>query len=252
MLVALAPALSRATTRAGLEAVVDFVGVLEREGVDVDDDRRAAGLGDDAGVVGDLVLLRRDQQHVHGALAVAVGRRQDLVVEVDVLDVEGDVLLGFPVDRLGQLLLGHRGQRDLLDDDRVARQRRGDVLGPELGVGEQAPHRVGDRAAVDDRAVDDAVGRNRLDADGRDPIALAGGLELDGLHGAGPDVESHQGFGSAKEQWRLPASTFTAREGKAGTSLAVAQKATKLAEESGIVRLGPPQQNRCDDKIAIR
>ena len=94
---------------AGLDAVVDLVGVLQREGVDVDDDRGAAGLGDDAGVVGDLFLLRRDQQDVHRPLAAAASPRvEDLVVEVDVLDVERDVLLGLPVDRLGQLGLGHR------------------------------------------------------------------------------------------------------------------------------------------------
>ena len=69
MLIALAPALSRTTTAAGVEAVVGLVGVLQREGVDVDDDRHAAGLGDDAGVVGDLFLLRRDEQHFHRALA---------------------------------------------------------------------------------------------------------------------------------------------------------------------------------------
>ena len=69
MLVALAPALSSTTTAPGSIAVVDLVGVLQRERVDVDDDRGAAGLGDHAGVVGDLLLLRRDQQDVHRALA---------------------------------------------------------------------------------------------------------------------------------------------------------------------------------------
>ena len=101
MLMALAPALSSTTTASGLEAVVDLVGVLQREGVDVDDDRRAAGLRDDAGVVADLFLLRGDEQHFHAAARVGAGAGiENLVVEVDVLDVERDVLLGFPVDRL--------------------------------------------------------------------------------------------------------------------------------------------------------
>ena len=132
MLIALAPAFSSTTTASGLEAVVDLVGVLQREGVDVDDDRHAAGLRDDAGVVGDLFLLRRDQQHVHRALRVGAGAGvENLVVEVDVLDVERDVLLRFPVDRLGELGLGHHRQADLLDDDRVARERGRDFLGLE-------------------------------------------------------------------------------------------------------------------------
>ena len=147
MLVALAPALSSTTTALGLDAVVDLVGVLQREGVDVDDHRGAPGLGDHAGVVGDLFLLRRDQQDVHRPLAAGgVARVENLVVEVDVLDVERDVLLGLPVDRLGQLRLGHHRQRDLLDDDGVARQRRGDVLRLDAAAVEQAADGVGDGA----------------------------------------------------------------------------------------------------------
>ena len=234
---------------AGLEAVVGLVGVLQGEGVDVHDDRRAPGLGDDAGVVADLVLLRRHQQHVHGALRRRRGD-QDLVVEVHVLDVEGDVLLGFPVDGLGELLLGHRRQRDLLDDDRVTGQRRRDVLGPELGVGEQAPDGVGDRAAVDDGAIDNAVGRDRLDPDGRDLIALPGGLELDGLHGARPDVEPHQGFASAKEQLSLPASRSPPQRAKAVPAW-LYRRGNKIGRKSRFVESGErPKANRSHNKIA--
>ena len=75
MLVALAPAFSSTTTASGLDAVVHLVGVLQREGVDVDDDRGAPGLGDHAGVVGDLLLLRGDQQHVHRRLAAGASPR---------------------------------------------------------------------------------------------------------------------------------------------------------------------------------
>ena len=69
ILVALAPALSSATTAPGFDAVVDFVGVLKREGVDVDDHGGPARLGDHPGVVGNLFLLRGDQEDVHRRLA---------------------------------------------------------------------------------------------------------------------------------------------------------------------------------------
>ena len=190
MLTALAPKLTSATTCARVEPVVDLVGVLQREGVDVDDDRRAAGLGDDAGVVGDLLLLRRDEEHVHRARGGAAALPDDLVVEVDVLDVERDVLLRLPVDGLGELLLGHLRERDLLDDDGVARERGGDVLRADVLRLEQAPDRVGDRRAIDDGAVDDAVGRHRLDAEGGDLERLARALELHGLDGARADVQT--------------------------------------------------------------
>ena len=158
-----------------LDAVVHFEGVLQREGVDVDDHRAAPGLRDHAGVVGDLFLLRGDQQDVHGGLPrQRVAGVQDLVVEVHVLDVEGDVLLGLPVDGFGELRLGHHRQRDLLDDHGVARQGRGDVARLDLAALEQPPDRIRHRRAVDDRAVDDAVRGNGLGAEGGDLVALAG------------------------------------------------------------------------------
>ena len=119
------------------------------------------GLRDDAGVVGDFFFLRRDQQHFHRALRVgAAAGIENLVVEVHVLDVERDVLLGFPVDRLVELGGGHHRQRDLLDDDGVARERGRDLLRLERLRLEDAADRLGDGGAVDDGAIDDAVGRH--------------------------------------------------------------------------------------------
>jgi hypothetical protein len=63
-----------------------------------------------------------------------------------------------------------------------------------------APDRVGDGGAVDDRAVDDAVRRNRLAAERRHSVGLAGGLQLDRLDGARADVQADQGFRSAKHR----------------------------------------------------
>ncbi len=51
---------------------------------------------------------------------------------------------------------------------------------------------VGDGRAVDDGAIDDAVGRHRLDAEAHDLVALAAGLEFDGFDGARPDVEADE------------------------------------------------------------
>ena len=129
-----------------------------------------------------------------GGRALAVGRAaEDLVVEVDVLDVEGDVLLGLPGDGLGQFGLGHGRQRDLLDDDGGARERGGDLRGLDAAALEEPPDGVGDGRAVDDGAVDDGVGRDGLGAEADDLVALARGLELDRLDGARPDVESDEG-----------------------------------------------------------
>ena len=54
---------------------------------------------------------------------------EDLEVEVHLVDVERDVLLGLPADRLVELLAGHARQADLLHDHRVAGDRGRDLLG---------------------------------------------------------------------------------------------------------------------------
>ena len=114
--------------RSRFDVIVGLEGVLHGKRVDIDHHRRQARLADHIGVIADLLLLRRDEQDFHAALRIARRRGDDLVVEVHILDVERDVLFGLPVNRLGQLLLGHHRQVDLLDDDGVARQRRHDIL----------------------------------------------------------------------------------------------------------------------------
>ena len=70
MLIALAPGIEEDDHRARVETVVDLVGVLQCERVHVDQDRHAARLGDHAGVVGNLFLLGRHEQHFHRAVGV--------------------------------------------------------------------------------------------------------------------------------------------------------------------------------------
>jgi hypothetical protein len=60
--------------------------------------------------------------------------------------------------------------------------------------------RIGDGTGVDDCAVDDRIGRYRLGAEGRDLVALAGGLQLDSLDGARSDVESDNRFGLCEQR----------------------------------------------------
>ena len=126
----------------------------------------------------------------------------DLVVEGHVLDVERDVLLGLPVDGLGQLLRAHLGQRDLLDDHGVAGNAGGDVGRLDLLRGEEPLDGVDHRPGVHDRAVDDRLRRQRLHPDVDELVlrsALAAGLELDGLHGRRSDVEPDQPFFLAEQ-----------------------------------------------------
>jgi hypothetical protein len=92
-------------------AIVVLVGVLQGKDIYIHQRRRLGKLGDDPGVVRDAVLLRGHQKDLH---VVRILRQHD-VVEVDLVDVERQVLLGFPVNRLRKLGLGHGGDLDLAD-----------------------------------------------------------------------------------------------------------------------------------------
>ena len=59
-----APTLTSARTFRVVDRVVHLVGVLEREGVDVDEHRDLAGLADHRRVVVDLFLLHGDEDDV--------------------------------------------------------------------------------------------------------------------------------------------------------------------------------------------
>ena len=76
-------------------------------------------------------LLLRIKQNLMTVPAGIASVPEDLRIDVDVLDVERDVLLGFPLDRFIQLVLRHFGEADFLDDDRVAANTDGDLLGPD-------------------------------------------------------------------------------------------------------------------------
>jgi hypothetical protein len=98
------------------------------------------------GIALDLVFFRGDEQKVH--LPGFGPFSQDLVVDLDVLDVEGDVLLGLPLDLLGELGGRHHRDRDLADDHALAGDRHGAFLLPDFRVLERAAERLDDGPLV--------------------------------------------------------------------------------------------------------
>ena len=88
-----------------------------------------------------------------------------------------------------------------LPETLVATSLRLDLLG-----GEEPLDRVDHGAGVHDGAVDDRLRGKRLDPDVDELVlgsALAAGLELDGLDGRGPDVESDQPLSSCRTKPRV-------------------------------------------------
>src|SRR5438105_313224 len=179
---------------AAREVVVDLEGVLHREGVDVDDHGNEPRLRDHRGVVVDHVLLGGDEEDVHlPRSGVLLGGGEDLDVDVHVLDVEGDVLLRLPLDALLELVAGHAGHGDLLDDHAVARDPDGHLAVLQLELADQLPDPLDDGGRVHQGAVDDGLGRQRRDAEGVERVAaFAGFLQLNELHGRRADVEAER------------------------------------------------------------
>ena len=98
-------------------------------------------------------------------MPLRVARVDQLVVDLDLVGAEGDVLLGLDLQLLAQLLGRHLRDLDLLDDHRVAGDRGGDLLVADAQRGAQAADGIDDGALVHDRAVDDGLRRQRLDAE---------------------------------------------------------------------------------------
>ena len=95
--------------------VINLVRVLQGEGIHVHYNRILSGHAYHAGVVCDLLLFDRDEKHVQVAGGGAFA--QNLIVQIHVGNVEGDVLFRFPANGFRKLFLRLGRQRDLLHND---------------------------------------------------------------------------------------------------------------------------------------
>ena len=172
--------------------IVDFEGVVEREGVDVHHAGLEARIGEHAQLRFDQLALRRDEQHVH-LDAVVVGI-EDLEVQLHRLHVERHVLLRFPAHQLARLLLLHALDLDLLDDHVAAADGGHDVLALDVGGGERALNRFRDDARVHHFAFDDGVGEQWHDGDLDQLRLLLGVIDDRDLDESRPDVQADRGF----------------------------------------------------------
>ena len=147
--------LTRPTTPLHLVGVVHFEGVVQREGVHVDDRGRETRVGQQRHLVLDQLALGGHEQHGHlQPLAVGI---EDLEIELHVFHVERDVLFGFPANHFAGLRFLHPVHLDLLDDHVAAADRGHDLLGLDPGGGEETLDGIRDDARVHDFAFDDRV-----------------------------------------------------------------------------------------------
>ena len=105
-----------------------------------------------------LFFFHGHQKHIH----LVLGGFQKLVAQVDVGDVERNVLAGLGLDSVEQLIFGHQGHADALDDYRVARNRSRHIFRLDLLPVENGYDLFGDRGRIHDGAVHDRILCQRL------------------------------------------------------------------------------------------
>jgi hypothetical protein len=175
--------------------VAQLEGVSRRDGVDIDDRGGKTCVLDHGDVVVYEVALHSDEEDVHLG-RVFLQRADHLEIDPDVLDVEGDVLLHLPLDRLLQLFRGGRGENYFLDDHGMAGKRGGDLLLLHLELAEGGLDPFDYRDVVHDRPVHDRVRGKREDPELPYPELHAHSLDMGELDGARPDIQPDQLFRS--------------------------------------------------------
>ena len=121
-----------------------------------------------------------------------VHRFEQLVAEVHVGDIEGNVLAGFRRDAVVKFFLGHERQGHALDDDGVSGNGSCDALGFDLLEIEDLGDGIGDLRRIHDGAVNNGVLCQRLHSITNQLIPGLRRLQLHGLNGAGANVQTNE------------------------------------------------------------
>ncbi len=149
---------------------------------------RLARLGQHVGVIQNFVLLHRNQQHVH----LRIHGLQQLIAEIHISDIEGNMLAGFRGNAIVKLFLAHQRQRHALDDDGVAGNGSGHALGLNFLEIENFGDGVGDLWRIHDGTVHNGILRQRFHAVTDQLVPGLGRFQLNGFDGAGTDVQANK------------------------------------------------------------
>ena len=164
--------------------------VLHGEGVEVDDRGLEPGRLDGRHVLAHPQTLDRHQEHVHGVDRLA----NHLIVDEDLVERVGDVVLGLEHDGVGSLAGGHLREQDALRDGLAARDGDDRGPGPDAGVLHALPDGVGNDPDVLDDPLDEGVpGQRHRGVRLEGKAATTGGTQLHRLDRARPDVQPERG-----------------------------------------------------------
>jgi hypothetical protein len=169
-------------------------GVLQRERHEVDHHGLQLRLARHGSEVAHDLLLGRHQEHLH--LPIRRPRAEGLEVELDIILGKRNMSLGLDGDPGHELARRHRRHGDLLDDHRVPGDGQRHLAAPQAEACIERPHRLHHGALIHDRPVDDAVRRNRLDAE-QLARAIAPTRQLGELHRTRAEIQTNACLGQS-------------------------------------------------------
>jgi hypothetical protein len=141
-------------------------------------------------------LFGSSQQHLHLAAFVRVcsGCVQDLKVGIDIVHVEGNMLLGFVGHGIGHFFLGHPHHLNLLDDHGMAGKGQRHVPVGDFLQRDEAPQQVLRGGNITNDPVDNRVGRDRQQRQVEELVSAPGEGEPHQLDRMRTDIDADQWF----------------------------------------------------------
>jgi hypothetical protein len=137
-------------------------GVLEREGLDVDDAGREAGRLHGCLALLDVLGAGRDEQHVEH-VGIFLGWADHFEIEADLFHRKRNVLVGLHLDLGFEFVVAQVARHlDHLGDRGIAADRHGALLAAGAGALDSASHRLADGLRVNDRLLVDRILRRRF------------------------------------------------------------------------------------------
>ena len=164
-------------------------GADQRERDQVEPDRLDLGAGRGGHERVHHRFLRRHEQEAEHLSAFDLDLLDQVVVEDGFIDGHGDELLHLEPQRLPELLLGHRGQRDLANDDPLVPHAHPHLPRLEPAAGPELAQRLRNGCDVAYFAVLDRTGGKR-DLGGAYDRRRGSFGQLGSPNGGRPDIES--------------------------------------------------------------
>ena len=172
------------------QAEVRLKGIFQGKGVYINHDRFQAGRAQHVEIAIHHLALGCHQHDIGAIFIFGIGM-QILTVQIDVVDVEGNVLFGLFMDMFFQFRLGHHFQIDFFYDDGIAGNGKGDPFFLDFQIADQGDDCFGHGIGVEQGPVLHGIRRHERTAESDKFVASpAGPAEFANLDGVRTDVKA--------------------------------------------------------------